>query len=92
MDEFWKTLLVLVGPAGLTTIVAAYFGWRNSQHDDARTPAPQPIEAESPWMVQNLTEITLTVRSLKGEIAALTAAVNAIAVQVNNLASRRRDH
>lgn len=78
----WDGLLLLVymvGAGGIPTVVVAYLGRRKGVDQ----PKTENVEVASPWMVQNLLEIKMTVENVKGSVDAIVAAQTALAVQVN---------
>jgi hypothetical protein len=80
----WDGLLLgvyMVGAGGIPTIIVAYLGRKKA----VDAPRPETVEVNSPWLVQNLLEIKMTVEGVKGSVDALTAAQHTVAIQVNSV-------
>jgi hypothetical protein len=86
----WLISIFIVTVGVIAPAILAWIGRRKGQQEDIRQ--NERVEVTTPWLVQNLLEIKMTVEATKHSIDALTAAMNAAAIQINNLASKRRDH
>jgi hypothetical protein len=85
----WDGLLLgvyMVGAGGLPTIIVAWLGRKKA----VEAVKPETVEVNSPWLVQNLLEIKITVEGVKGSVDALTATQHAIAIQVNAMSAQLR--
>ncbi len=83
----------MVGAGGIPTIAVALIGRRKAQSLPVVAPTPPPpapVEVASPWLVQNLLEMKMTVEGIQQKQDALVVSVNAMAVQVNALTAKLR--
>lgn len=83
----WDGLLLgvyMVGAGGIPTIIVAYLGRKKA----VEAPKTENVEVNSPWMVQNLLEIKMTVEAIQRNVDALTSAHHAAAIQLNSVASQ----
>jgi hypothetical protein len=91
MDEIlagYKSLVFLVGGGGITTILAAWLGWRSSKKSNQQPP-PTPIQVESPWMVIELNTMSNMLQELRREVQGQTTLLNTI---LNLLSNSQRRH
>lgn len=83
----WDGILLgvyMVGAGGIPTIVIAWLGRKKA----VAAPKAENVEIASPWMVQNLLEIKMTVEAIQRSIDALTSAQHAMAIQVNSVSAQ----
>lgn len=84
----------MVGAGGIPTVVVALVGRKKAREltPPAMPPPvpPMPVEMSSPWLVQNLLEMKLTIEGIKKNQDSLVSSVNAMAVQVHALSAKLR--
>lgn len=91
LADGYQALAFLLGSGGMTTIIAAWLGWRTKRTDALPKPlAPVPIQIESPWMIQNLLGMVQDLRELRGDIDELSRSVAELTAMVSVLIDRRR--
>lgn len=80
----WDGLLLgvyMVGAGGIPTIIVAWLGRKKA----VEASKPENVEVNSPWLVQNLLEIKMTVEAIQRSVDALNAAYHSTAIQLNSV-------
>lgn len=92
--EGFQLFCWMVGAGGIPTIAVAFLGRKRAQNTVAAPapaqPASVPVEVTTPWLVQNLLEIKMTVEAIQKNQDAIVVSVSAMSIQVNALTAKLR--
>lgn len=83
----WDGLLLgvyMIGAGGVPTIIVAWLGRKKA----VTAPKAETVEVSSPWLVQNLLEIKMTVEATKTAVDAVVVTQQALIVQVSSIAAQ----
>lgn len=83
----WDGILLgvyMVGAGGIPTIIVAWMGRKKA----VAAPKVEAVEVNSPWLVQNLLEIKMTVESTKAAVDALVVTQQTLITHVSTIAAQ----
>ena len=78
--------LYLIGPGGIATVLAAYFGWKSKSDHERVDRQERSSDKPSTWTIETLTEIGHDVEEVRRAVDANTKVLSDLTLQVNHIA------